>query len=262
MKKYWIVLSLAGVMAAPNLFAAMQITLMDNGSTSGQVYNLSTEYSYGNGGEFRAVGNSGSGSLDSIVNWSAYAATTQGTVGSAADAGTWGYGSGLAVNGNRYFQTFCTELQEEYTPGGTYTISSVGNNALYNGTGHPVPITMGVAYLYSQFAAGTLVGYNYTYGSGRSGTAWDLQNAIWTLLGEQSTPLAAWVATDLSSIANVNAAANGAFGAADLTLGGAGQNQDQLVMVVPEATTMIAGALLLLPLGASALRILRKNRMA
>ena len=31
---------------------------------------------------------------------------------------------------------------------------------------------------------------------------------------------------------------------------------------VPEASTVIAGALLLLPLGASALRILRRNRVA
>ena len=31
---------------------------------------------------------------------------------------------------------------------------------------------------------------------------------------------------------------------------------------VPEASTMIAGALLLLPFGASTLRILRRNRMA
>jgi hypothetical protein len=31
---------------------------------------------------------------------------------------------------------------------------------------------------------------------------------------------------------------------------------------VPEPTTIIAGALLLLPLGASTLRILRRNRMA
>ena len=37
--------------------------------------------------------------------------------------------------------------------------------------------------------------------------------------------------------------------------------QDQLT-VVPEASTMIAGALLVLPLGASALRVLRKNRTA
>jgi hypothetical protein len=32
--------------------------------------------------------------------------------------------------------------------------------------------------------------------------------------------------------------------------------------VVPEPTTVIAGALLLLPFGASTLRILRKNRTA
>ena len=38
-------------------------------------------------------------------------------------------------------------------------------------------------------------------------------------------------------------------------------NQDQLA-IVPEPTTMIAGALLLLPFGASTLRILRKNRVA
>jgi hypothetical protein len=34
------------------------------------------------------------------------------------------------------------------------------------------------------------------------------------------------------------------------------------LVAVPEASTMIAGALLLLPFGASALRILRRNRMA
>jgi hypothetical protein len=34
------------------------------------------------------------------------------------------------------------------------------------------------------------------------------------------------------------------------------------VVAVPEATTMVAGALLLLPFGASTLRILRRNRMA
>ena len=36
----------------------------------------------------------------------------------------------------------------------------------------------------------------------------------------------------------------------------------EFVVPVPEATTMIAGALLLLPLGASTLRILRRNRMS
>jgi hypothetical protein len=37
--------------------------------------------------------------------------------------------------------------------------------------------------------------------------------------------------------------------------------QDQLALV-PEPTTMLAGALLLFPFGASTLRILRKNRAA
>jgi len=226
----------AGVLAAPNLFAQMTINLSDD----------TTQYANGNGGEFRGYGND---ALNSQVNWAAYSSSTAGYDGN-----------------NRYFQTFCTELSEEFNPGTTYTVTSIGDSALYAGTGHPVPITMGVAYLYSQFAAGTLSGYNYTYGSGRSATAGDLQNAIWTLLGEQGTALAGWVNTDLTtglggSITDWTMAANGAFEVADLTLGNPGQNQDQLV-IVPEASTVIAGALLLLPLGVSAFRIVRKNRIA
>jgi len=155
MKKLCLVLSLAGVTAAPNLFGAMSVTLMDDTPAMNSAYN----YSQGSGGEFRAVGDSG---LNSVVNWSAYSAATKGTVTAANDGSSWGYGQGLAVPGSSYFQTFCTELLEEYTPGGLYPVSSIGNNALYNNTGHPVPITLGVAYLYSQFAAGTLVGYDYT----------------------------------------------------------------------------------------------------
>jgi hypothetical protein len=39
-------------------------------------------------------------------------------------------------------------------------------------------------------------------------------------------------------------------------------SQNIQILAVPEPTTMIAGALLLLPFGASTLRILRKNRTA
>jgi hypothetical protein len=264
------VLSLAGAMAAPNLFAAMQITLMDNGQGTPGPYNPSSDlYSYSDGGEFRGVGNS---ALDSTIDWNAYSTSTKGTVTTANSGGSWGYESGLAVNNSSFFQTFCTELSEEYSPGGQYTISTVGNNALYDGTGHPVPITWGVAYLYSQFAKGTLGGYTYAYGSGRETSAGNLQVAIWYLLGEiTSLSLNGANGTtfynDAVSAAStysttVTSAANGAFGVADLTLGAPGAAQDQLVMVVPEATTVIAGALLLLPLGASTLRILRRNRMA
>ena len=73
-------------MAAPNLFAAMNATLLD--STPPSPYpgnypgagNGAQIYSYGDGGEFRVVGNSG---LDSVVNWGAYAATTSGNISSA-----------------------------------------------------------------------------------------------------------------------------------------------------------------------------------
>jgi hypothetical protein len=39
-------------------------------------------------------------------------------------------------------------------------------------------------------------------------------------------------------------------------------SQNIQILAVPEPTTMIAGALLLLPFGASTLRILRKRQMA
>ena len=258
MKKTCVVLALAGLMAAPKLFAAMSVTLMDD--TPGM--NSSYSYSQGNGGEFRAVGDSG---LDSVVNWGAYSSATKDTVTALNDGASWGYGQGLAKPGSEYFQTFCTELLEEYTPGGLYPVSSIGNNALYDGTGHAVPITLGVAYLYSQFAAGTLGGYDYNYGAGRSATAGDLQSAIWMLLSETSGTLATWVSNDLTSGLGSNTSAwtqdaNGAYGVEDMTLDNPGLAQDQLVIVVPESTTMIAGALLLLPFGASTFKILRKKR--
>jgi hypothetical protein len=266
MKKLCLILGLAGTLASPSVFAALQITLMDNGQNTPGPSNPSADlYSFSNGGEFRGVGNS---DLDNIIDWNAYASSTKGTVTTANSGGSWGYGSGLAVNGNSYFQTFCTELFEEFSPGGQYTISTVGNNALDDGTGHPVPITWGVAYLYSKFASGSLNGYSYGYGSGRETTAGNLQVAIWYLLGEINTLSYNGangttfyndaVAAATASSTTATSAANGAFGVADLTLGVPGAAQDQLVMVVPEATTMIAGALLLLPLGASALRAIRK----
>jgi hypothetical protein len=247
MKKFCMVLSLAGVMAVPNLFASLSVTL----------YQDTGNYSYGNGGEFRAVGNSGPSSLDSIVNWSAYSTTTMGT-----------------TSGQQYFQTFCTELLEEFSPGSQYTISSIGNNAMYNQNAGPngIPITLGIAYLYSQFAAGTLGGYDYTYGGGRTVSGGNLQNAIWYMLGEGGS-LSGVALTDLNAVTGSGSgdifatsadwykASNGAYGVKDMVLLQPGQAQDQLV-IVPEATTMLAGALLLLPFGASTLRMLRRNRVA
>ena len=124
MKTLYMVLGLAGVMAAPDLFASMSVTLIDDTS----------QYSYANGGEFRAVGDSG---LDSIVNWGAYSSSTssstKGTVSagdltSAHNADGWSYSSSLV--GEAYFQTFCVEYNEEFTPGTSYSVG-VSQNAMY-----------------------------------------------------------------------------------------------------------------------------------
>ena len=89
--------SVAGVMATPGLFGAYigSVVLIDNTS----------QYSYGVGGEFRAVGDSG---LDSVVDWNAYSTMTKG-VTTAADLSSWGGGS-IKV-GEQYFQTFCIDIR-------------------------------------------------------------------------------------------------------------------------------------------------------
>ena len=132
---------------------------------------------------------------------------------------------------------------------------------------NPVPITQGVAYLYSQFAAGTLAGYDYTPGSGRVASAGNLQEAIWYLLGGygDGAQLTGTALTDLKAwdpnSTDWTKSANGAFGVRDMVLLEPGQAQDQLV-VVPEPTTLISGALMLLPFGAGTLRILRRKHSA
>jgi hypothetical protein len=69
--------------------------------------------------------------------------------------------------------------------------------------------------------------------------------------------------TAFGSIAAAQADANGAYGVwvLQLTDSCGNQKQSQLVLcpVVPEPSTVVAGVLLLLPFGVSALRILRKK---
>lgn len=244
MKKLSILISVAGVLCAPALQAALQVTLTQNTAL----------YSYGNGGEFRA-----SGSVIAGVNptlWGYSPATAQGGVGA-------------------YFQTFCIETSEYFSPGVAYNIS-LNSRAMYGGQfPNGDPISIGTAWLYSQFAAGTLVGldalnnpvaYNYAYGPGRTLSAGALQQAIWWLEGEAVDPgntdaFRNAVIAQFGSAAAAEVDANGAYGVLVLNLWDKNTGavaQDQLILV-PEPTTVLAGLLLLLPLGASTIRILRKN---
>ncbi len=90
---------------------------------------------------------------------------------------------GLAWMGS--FPTFCLETAEYFVPGGTYD-AIVNNAAAYGGVGPAGdPICIGTAWLYSQFRAGTLSGYDAS-GAARLADAGVLRQTIWYLEGEQS----------------------------------------------------------------------------
>jgi hypothetical protein len=249
MKKLYAIIGMAGAILVPNVYASydgvINITATAGASSAP---GGGTAYQFGNGGEFTAV------------------TTTLGT-----------------------FQTFCLEVNEDIGWGtGTYNYQI--NSGAVNGGGdahatdelpgpgylHPMDnISIGTAWLYSQFRAGNL-NINSTTAAG------DLQDAIWYLEGETSSwtgdgyggdgsaflaAAAHGTSTSLSiaegtpgSIFNDS---EGAYGVVALNLYTQSGDfaQDQLAMV-PEPTTMISGVLLLLPFGASTLRILRRNRAA
>ncbi len=89
------------------------------------------------------------------------------------------------------FQTFCLEENESFTPGKSY-FTAINTGAVGGGVnlGHPGiipgfdPLSQGTAWLYSQFAKGSLASYNYTFGAGRIATAKELQQTIWWLEDE------------------------------------------------------------------------------
>jgi hypothetical protein len=101
----------------------------------------------------------------------------------------------VAGPGNVGFQSFCLETNFTY-PGSpptlpTAPLNDLISNSIINSGG---TVTLGTAWLYSQFAAGTLTGYNYTntaasfgatgWASPRGTDAAALQAAIWYLQGQ------------------------------------------------------------------------------
>ena len=107
------------------------------------------------------------------------------------DPGTMGYAASttfhVAGATNTGFETFCVETNEFINPGSTYYYG-ISQNAINGGVGggHPDPISQGTAWLYLNFAQGSLSGYHYTTGSLGNQSAGDLQATIWWLEGETS----------------------------------------------------------------------------
>jgi hypothetical protein len=224
MKLNLYIAGLTGLLAAPSVFASMTATLNEIG-----------------------VGNATGGGVFQAVT---------------SDNGT--------------FDTFCMSINTEFTPGDLYNYT-ISPNIVANPASSPYPlnpptyISYGTAYIYNQFELG-----NSTYGGTlNSATVNDVQYTLWYLQGllngytdprgydytSEVTAMLTQLETDSGkSLAELQANGNGAFGVEALNLQD-GTLQPQLIQV-PETTTMVAGLLLLLPLGASTLRIVRQNRLA
>ncbi|HTY88896.1 MAG TPA: PEP-CTERM sorting domain-containing protein [Candidatus Acidoferrum sp.] len=223
--------SLAGLLLAPSLFAYVGL--------DGTLNFTAPTYQNGDGGEFNAA--------------------------------TTGLGS---------FPTFCIEAQEYIgqPPSGpyTYTINTgavsggVGTDTVDANTGLPMDnISIGTAWLYSQFRAGTLTldtGAGSYFDANRLANAGALQNAIWYLEDEggQNNGYVTLAESALGlSEAQIKADSNGAYGVVALNLFDASGNlaQDQLALVlvppvvVPEPSTWLLSAF-----GLSALGLVLRRR--
>jgi hypothetical protein len=244
MKRLSILAGMVAVLAVPVVQAQVQVTL----------YQDLSNYSFMNGGEFNAVPNAALLSVNPTL--AGYSPVT----------------SDLTA-GSPNFQTFCVETLEEFYPGNTYDVA-ISQDIKYNAgqfLPNGAPITLGTALLYSEFAAGTLSGYDYTPGGGRSATAGELQSAIWYLQGEVPTLVnngadgtGFYTLAQTALGANLNNPSNGAYDVAVLNLtssGGTVNNQDQL-FVVPEPSVVSFGLLFLLPLGVNKVRSLFRKQTA
>jgi len=91
------------------------------------------------------------------------------------------------IEQNDTFQTFCLE-KNEYIEKNTLYYATISGAALRGGNNTNLgdPISQGTAWLYSQFAKGTLTGYDYDTETGRHASAAALQNTIWWLEDEDT----------------------------------------------------------------------------
>ena len=107
-------------------------------------------------------------------------------------------------------ETFAWKRMNISIPGSTYNYG-ISQGAIHGGVsgGDPDLISRGTAWLYLQFAQGTLAGYNYSIGVPGNASAGALQSTIWSLEGEGGTPNNAFSSLVTGDLANYTADNNG-----------------------------------------------------
>lgn len=180
------------------------------------------------------------------------------------------------------FESFCLEEKEAISGSTTYnyTLSQFakqgGANPAERGraANDPTPndpLSLGSAWLYTQFAAGALPGYNYTPGAGRIASATDLQKALWALENETDSANVAWdtqvganpffnaAVTHFGGLAAARANNNGLFNAEVMTLttgtGSRVKNAQDIIVRTPDSGTTLG----LLGLGFAGLALARRR---
>lgn len=160
--------------------------------------------------------------------------------------GTTGGGEFLVtVNDDWSFITFCLQKTEYINYDDLFEVGGINTYAMTDSTvrgGHPVTghdeLSFQTAWLYTQFRAGTLAGYNYVPGAGRVASANELQRAIWWFENEELNP--ANVLGNIFVAAANNAVANGWNTLGNVRamnlyrLKDGSEAQDQLVLVDPD----------------------------
>lgn len=162
---------------------------------------------------------------------------------------TMGYNAAKTIY-NGGFETFCVETNEYFNPGSSYHYG-ISQGAIHGGVsgGDPDLISRGTAWLYLNFAHGTLAGYNYNIGAAGDASAAALQATIWWLEGEGANPNNTF-STLVTSVPNYLANNNGFYGVGVLNLWDGNNNpaQDQLILTrgVPDdgTTVMLLGTAL------------------
>jgi hypothetical protein len=108
------------------------------------------------------------------------------------------------------FNTFCLEMNQYITVGNTYSYT-IGNSTDGGVSGGPDPISIGTAWLYSNFRNGTLNGF-----TGTEQQQEQLQNSFWYLENEttDSSATGNYISLTQAALPSVNlfSDANGAYG--------------------------------------------------